>query len=110
MTCAACHRDKVCEIDRGRPLCNDCWHTDREREPCFWLRDRTRADVAFYLGDAPPTGHTRAEAEARVKSFENSKTDRRLYTIVPGDWAHSGRIAHSGYMVERRAAVMENRP
>ena len=98
--CADCNRVKICATDRMRPLCYACWHADREKEPCFWLRN---VQTSMLLGNNPPSGYTRAEAIARA-------FDLPLYEVAPGRWDRSGRISHPGYLEERRAAIIAEHP
>jgi len=112
--CADCKRDEICCDSLGRPLCNDCWHTARYLLPPF----KVVRDDGFVCGSA----QLQSEAEefvAELTARDQKAIDwyvkdgqavpphlSRSFSARPADQWYGDRIAHPGYMAQRRAGLV----
>jgi hypothetical protein len=106
--CADCSRDKICCSSLGRPLCNDCWHTAREKLPPFSVRRIDTPKQIAQFGHCYGGGGTYLEQEAIdfAKELEERHGERERWEAIPTKSWSGGRIAHPGYMAERRSSVL----
>ena len=102
--CVECSADKICADFQGRALCNDCWHAARERTTPFVVR---RVSLPTWTLDRT---YLEAEAKDFAREMERRSGGRETWEHAPTTHWYGDRIAHPGYMTERRAAVLAAHP
>lgn len=118
--CQDCDKEMICSPFAGKWLCNDCWHSARQKTPPYRVRlirdEETRAeygDVFVGIWRGPCCVFTQAEAvhDAAERNLKNERegTSERWEAVPATSWAGE-RIAHPGYMAKRRGEVLASLP
>lgn len=81
-------------------LCDGCWHQARERTPPFHVRSRSNPRLYSHAAYIPVV-YTLAEARAQAKKINAADPTNDFEPVAAPDWTGE-RIAHPGYMVQRR--------
>ena len=115
--CADCKRDEICCDSLGRPLCNDCWHAARYLLPPFIVRrgdgllcgsaqlQSEAEDFAKELTAQEQKTHDWYVQEGRPPPLEGFP-ELRSFVVRSVDRWFGDRIAHPGYMAQRRAGLV----
>jgi hypothetical protein len=127
--CAGCGHLKLLAPHRDKGwFCNDCWHAERSKETPYYVcryhvhqpddedDDYAGRRFGWKLGQwiGFPCGdvcYLKEEAIARAKALQQqSSWPGYVFIAEPANGWLGGRIAHPGYMAERRAGLLASHP